>query len=772
MIIPRLYDIEVTPNFFSAIYINLIDYLNTFKDCTNDKGKPIPLTEKLSVAEIEERLDTIPVRTFYITDTDDSQLLEWVAYINSMQSFYDTVEIEGNVAQEAVRYDMYGFNSLDYDDNMTRFFLMNFNRYDDSKALIKALYRFSKKLIDLQNDKDAFYNDKELETVRTYRLPWATVDLMCVYGLKAASVVIDNKTGERQKFSKGLKNTSVNLKWHKILDFNLPPIDEEEYDIYYRHTERFRGMSIEEVRKLLTSDFDRCILPKYIPDMTYYNRNDVFLLGEMVRQNPDEVKLRYGLHKAFGIDCLSSARSNISDKLLVKFYSQFSGLHKSQFEKKRTERTRISFNKVIFPHIKFKTKQLQDLLDDMMQVYIYHTTKADFTREFEFYGTKYSIGCGGIHTQDPPGIFKSIEDKYTYVHWDYTSYYPSIMIAYEVAPKHLNAKVFAKMVDYFKTTRVAAKHNKNKNGNVIEGVDDTLTAEALKIVINAIYGKLGFEMFWLYDRLAQMKVTINGQLMTLSLIESLELEGIHCISANTDGIVIKIPNDKKDIFDIITKEWNEHNKMSADGESYKILVRRDVNNYFDIQLNGDEEFKGDMDPLQYRKNYAKGYDMPVVAKAVYEYFANNVPIMDTLRNHKDILDFCKTQNVGRKFKVCYEKVVDGKITTVYCQQHFRFYVSQKGVIIQKEDTVTGKKSKLGGGLPSIMLNNLDDMPIEERGINYAYYYNECMKFINPIKLGISPNQKGNTNHKTVSGKLLLKKRFGLYNDLFDDEEES
>lgn len=771
MIIPRLYDIEITPNFFSAIYINLVDYLNTFKDCVNDKGKPIPLTEKLSVAEIEERLDTIPVKTFYITDTDDTQLLEWVAYINSMQSFYDTVEIEGNVAQEAVRYDMYGFNSLDYDDNMTRFFLMNFNRYDDSKALIKALYRFSKKLIDLQNDKDAFYTDKELETVRTYRLPWATVDLMCVYGLKAASVVIDNKSGERQKFSKGLKNTSVNLKWHKILDFNLPPIDEEEYDLYYRNTERFRGMTIKEVRKLLTSDFDRCILPKYIPDMTYYNRNDVFLLGEMVRQNPDEVKLRYGLHKAFGINCLSSARSNISDKLLVKFYSQFSGLHKSQFEKKRTERTRISFNKVIFPHIKFKTKQLQDLLDDMMQVYIYHTTKADFTREFEFYGTKYSIGCGGIHTQDPPGIFKSLEGKYTYVHWDYTSYYPSIMIAYEVAPKHLNAKVFAKMVDYFKTTRVAAKHNKNKNGNVIEGVDDTLTAEALKIVINAIYGKLGFEMFWLYDRLAQMKVTINGQLMTLSLIESLELEGIHCISANTDGIVIKIPDDKKHIFETITKEWNEHNKMSADGEDYKILVRRDVNNYFDIQMNGDEEFKGDMDPLQYRKNYAKGYDMPVVAKAVYEYFANNVPIMDTLRNHKDILDFCKTQNVGRKFKVCYEKVVNGKITTVYCQQHFRFYVSQKGVIIQKEDSITGKRSKLGGGLPSIMLNNLDDMPIEERGINYAYYYNECMKFINPIKLGISPNQKGNSQHKTVSGKLLLKKRFGLYNDLFDNETE-
>ena len=418
MIIPRLYDLEVFPNMFSGIYINLVDYLNAFKDCVNDKGKPIPLTEKLSVAEIKERLDNIPVKTFYITDTDDSQLLEWVAYINSMQAYYKTVEVEGNVIQEAVRYDMYGFNSLDYDDNITRFFMMNFNRYDKPKYLISAIYQFSKKLISLQNDKDALYNDKELELVRGYRLPWATVDLMCVYGLKAASVRIDSKSGERQKFSKGLKNTSINLKWHNVLDFTLPPIDEEEYILYYRDTDRFRGMTIDNVRRLITSDFDRCVLSKYIPDMLHYNRNDVFLLGEMVRQNPDEVKLRYGLHKAFGINCLSSARSNISDKLLVKFYSQFSGLHKSQFEKKKTDRTRISFNKVIFPHIKFKTKQFQDLLDDMMKVYIYHTTKEDFTREFEFYGTKYSIGCGGIHTQDPPRILKSKPGVYEYVHWD------------------------------------------------------------------------------------------------------------------------------------------------------------------------------------------------------------------------------------------------------------------------------------------------------------------------------------------------------------------
>lgn len=187
-------------------------------------------------------------------------------------------------------------------------------------------------------------------------------------------------------------------------------------------------------------------------------------------------------------------------------------------------------------------------------------------------------------------------------------------------------------------------------------------------------------------------------------------------------------------------------------------------------MDGTVEYKGAMDPLQYRKDYSKGYDMPIVAKAVYDYFVNNTPVMETLRKHTDILDFCKTQNVGRNFNVCYTNVVNGDINTVYCQQHFRFYVSQKGVVVQKEDKNTGKRSVLAGGLPVTLLNNLDDKPIEERGINYKYYFDECMKFINTIRLGISPKQKGNSDRKTLSGRVLLKKNFGMYNSLFDNDD--
>lgn len=165
----------------------------------------------------------------------------------------------------------------------------------------------------------------------------------------------------------------------------------------------------------------------------------------------------------------------------------------------------------------------------------------------------------------------------------------------------------------------------------------------------------------------------------------------------------------------------------------------------------------------------KGYDAPVVAIAVFEYFVNNVPVMTTLRNHKDILDFCKTQNVGRQFEVVYDVCEKGKISHIHSQRHVRFYVSTKGVIIQKENKTSGARSKLAGGNSVCILNSLDDLPIEERNINYGYYYNECYKIIDPIMLGISPTKKGDRNKRILSGKAAIKKMTHQYNSLFDDD---
>lgn len=748
-------DIEIFQNLFSATFVDLQDYLKVFKDC-GEKA----LTECLTVAEIESRLDKVKSDIFYISDTDDSQLLSLVEYINSKEAHFEN--------DVPVRYDVFGYNNQAYDDMLFKAFMMYFNRFDNTKQLITKLKEVSDKIISLQDDKDAFWKDRELDLIRKYPLPWATVDLFKVYALNSAGVNIDKDTGERQKFGKSLKQVSINLKWHNLLDFKLPHIDDEEGDVY-RKKDAYRGMTNEQLNHLITNDFDRYILPKYVEPMLHYNKNDVYLVCEIARQKPDEIKLRYSLGAAFNLNLLCAARSTIADKLLYKFYSERSGLSVDKFKDLRTQRTALSFNKIIFPHICFKTKQLQDLLKDMKKVVIYRTNKDAFEKVIQFYGTTYTIATGGLHSQDRPAVLTS-NDKYTYVHYDISSFYPSVMVAYNIAPKHLNNNVFVKMVDYFRLTRIKCKHTKDEDGLVVAGVHNKLAAEALKIVINAIYGKFGFEMFFLFDRFAQMQVTINGQLMVMMVVEALELDGIHVVSANTDGIIVKLPKDKEEDFKRITDDWCAQNKLGADSERYKLFVTRDINNYFDIQSNDKVEYKGGLDPKQYLKDLKKGYDMPVVAKVVFEYFAHGTPVMETLRNHKDILDFCKTQNVGKQFEVVYQKVENGKVIDVHSQRHVRFYVSTKGVIIMKENVHDGKRSVLASGKPVIILNKLDDKNISLRNIDYKYYYEEAYKIINPIKLGISPNQKGDKNKKTLSGKALLKKNFGLYNSLFDNED--
>lgn len=62
---------------------------------------------------------------------------------------------------------------------------------------------------------------------------------------------------------------------------------------------------------------------------------------------------------------------------------------------------------------------------------------------------------------------------------------------------------------------------------------------------------------------------INGQYYIIMFCEELELNGIPVISGNTDGIVIKLYNDKKEKFEEITKNWEEYTRLSADSEDYR-----------------------------------------------------------------------------------------------------------------------------------------------------------------------------------------------------------
>ena len=187
--------------------------------------------------------------------------------------------------------------------------------------------------------------------------------------------------------------------------------------------------------------------------------------------------------------------------------------------------------------------------------------------------------------------------------------------------------------------------------------------------------------------------------------------------------------------------------------------------------------------MMYAADLSKGYNAPIVSKAAYDYLLYDIPILDTLYQATNILDFCKTQNVGKDWICIY---TDNNGTKII-QRNNRYYVSTTGGTIEKVEkdqgsvdcfvqddgtisNASGRRGNLCAGQKVQILNTLDDTDIAFRNISYDYYYNEVMKLIDPIVLGIAVNQKADNLKGRKSGKALIKKYSGLSKTLFDDAD--
>ena len=725
------YDIEVTRNYFGVCFVDLNHYLEVFKDCVDDKQEAIPLIDKLSVTEIKNRLATVKRYRFSIFEDDDSELyplLNWLQY-------------------EA---DYFGYNNNKYDRLMLSALLMYYNQFDKPSKLIEFLYDTSQRII-RNSDNDVLWQDNFTNMLMKNRLNFRDLDLFQIFRL--------------DHFHKSLKQTSINIKWYNLLEYHMPPISELDVDYYYRLTEN-RGLSIEQLNRLYRNSFERYLHPSWKKEIEEYNDNDVFICCELVRMNQEEIRLRYMISKEYEINVLSASRSTIADKVIVKLYSKFTGLHPKRFIDTKTIRRKIEVSEILSDKIQFLSPQLNDLLQSLRSL-VLRGEKGEFERTFTYAGTSYTLATGGLHSNEIPAIYVA-DDKQTIVDRDVTSYYPNLIRSLKVCQKHLNPKAWFRIADTIVDERTEHKHlAKDKSLSLIQQIKHFTAAACLKIVANAgIFGKMGSEKSFLCDKKAMYKVTINGQLFLLMLIERLEDAGIHVISANTDGIVTIVPKGLEETADNICHWWEKHLGLELEFTSYSKYITEGVNSYLTVKTDGKKKFKGRMNPKMYLEDLSKGYNSPIVAKAVTEYFINGTPVMETLRNSKSILDFCRTQNVNCKYYIEYTHVVDHKMVIEEVQRNTRFYVSLTGGSLMKVEVLGWdennqpklKKSSLCAGQRVTVCNLVEDKDISELNINYLYYYNECMAIIEPIEQ--SRNNKG-------KGKRLVKKYYGMRNTLFD-----
>jgi len=344
-------------------------------------------------------------------------------------------------------------------------------------------------------------------------------------------------------------------------------------------------------------------------------------------------------------------------------------------------------------------------------------------KTFIFDGVKYIMGIGGLHSSDPGDLFESTEDL-KIIDADVGSYYPTMIINNNIHPEHLGGS-FIKKYKEIRDSRLEAK----KKG-------DKTTSEAFKIILNSSYGKMKSDKHWLYDPLCALQVTINCQLYLIMLIEKLVLNGFKVISANTDGIVTMVPTKDEDKYKELCKEWEEYTNFSLEYSIYKKYARRDVNNYIAIKDNGDVKTKGDFtipdinklyqDPLMLRR----GFNKPIISIALNEYFINDTPIEETIKNHKDIYNFCTSQKTDKSFRNEYHFVENREAKINNLQQSVRYYVSKDGGSLYKRHKEDGRLINYCVGKNVTLFNDYFDS--ENYNIDYNYYINQTQKIIDEI----------------------------------------
>lgn len=726
------YDVEVTRNYFSVVFVDLRSYLKTFSDCVDNEGKAIPIIDKLSVAEIKKRLETIPKKRFVLYEDDDSDLFNLLYWL----------------IQKA---DYFGYNNRRYDRLMLIALLMYYNQFDKPSKLITFLYETSQRVIRNSNN-DTLWTDNFTSLILRNNVAFRDLDLFQIFRL--------------DHYHKSLKQTSINIKWYNLKEYTMPPIGDLDRHYYHERLPEAKGMTDRELNIHYRNVFERFIPKEYLQEMADYNDNDVYIVAELIRMNQEEVLLRYRISEEYKVDVFSASRSTIADKVIVKLYSKFTGLHPKAFIDTKTIRRKIVVSEILSDKIAFSTPELNDILSGIRSLTL-RGEKGEFDREFTFMGTSYTIATGGLHSNEIPAVYTENDDNII-VDRDVASYYPNMIRSLKVCQKHLLPKAWFRIADTIVDERLEHKHlSKDKSLDSKERDKHATAAACLKIVANAgIFGKMGSEKSFLCDKKAMYQVTINGQLFLLMLIEKLELAGIHVISANTDGIVTVVPRKLEKTADDICHWWEKHLGLELEFTYYTKYVTEGVNSYLTIKRGGSCKFKGRMNPKMFLEDLSKGYNSPIVAKCVTEYFINGTPVMETLRNAKSILDFCRTQNVNHKYRLEFTHVVDGKIRTDVVQRNTRFYISSMGGTLMKVESMGWndngeeqvKKSSLCAGQRVSICNTVDDTDISELNVNYLYYYNEAMAIIEPIEQ--SRNNKG-------KGKRLVKKYYGMRNTLFD-----
>lgn len=459
-----------------------------------------------------------------------------------------------------------------------------------------------------------------------------------------------------------------------------------------KQLEGFMGSRIKE--SSVPFDISRALTEKEIEEVVEYCIHDVKQTIEVFDNKKEEFESQLALIEAFDLDMsmFTKTKAQLSAFILG---AEKQGNRGDEFELRFPNTLKIE-----------KYKHIVNWYRNPENLDYKKNLKVDVA------GVPHIFAWGGLH-----GALPKYKDEGIILCCDVASLYPSIMIEYDYISRNVkNPLKYTKIRD----TRLELKRKKDPK------------QAPYKIVLNSTYGAMKDQYNPLYDPLMANNVCLAGQLLLLDLIEKIEP---YCklIQSNTDGLFMKVEKESDiNLIKEVAKEWETRTRLDLEWDVYEKIYQKDVNNY--IIIDKDQKYKSKGAYVKKLNNL--DYDLPIVNKAMIEYFTKDIPVEKTINECDQLREFQKISKVSNKYMYALygEERLPEKVLRVFASND----EDAKGVFkVKTEERI----EKIGNTPPRCFINNdnVIDLKVPDY-LDKEYYIEIAKKRINDY-LGISNRKK-------------------------------
>ena len=366
--------------------------------------------------------------------------------------------------------------------------------------------------------------------------------------------------------------------WHAADKFNYKSVGFDHIDLFHTAPGIQINLKTYEGRMGMKDMMDMPVhhltdlAEDQLPMVEVYCDNDTGATLELMSRLDTEITLREEMGREYGLDLRSKSDAQIAEAVLRKQcgITRAPEIHVPRF---------VNYTPPSF--IETDSDVINGVITEIRRTSFMINRANGQVQAPDFlsepiklgYGT-YQMGVGGLHSTHDTKLFVEADEEFEISDFDVASYYPNIMMKAGLVPKLEGGKGEIFMAEYGKIydRRMEAKRAKLKK-----------IANALKIVLNGTFGKLGsmFSAFYAPDLM--LGVTMTGQLNLMCLIHELEqTPDVTVLSANTDGVMVRFPRGRREAILNTILENAERTGFEYEETPYARIAMKDVNNYFAV----------------------------------------------------------------------------------------------------------------------------------------------------------------------------------------------